>query len=380
VPTPQTGPAKLYRTRRRDTPFQVVYRDPTKRTKSGRAKRVVKWFAQEIDAENHRDDLNERLLTEGSAGVGFDANVRADAVAARRHLDAHGQQATSLLQLALRFTSEVTTHATAALPIGPQLEEFLHEKSHIDGSEVETVKNLETRIWMWVELAKVSTVGDITRESVECLRMRNVHPQTRRNDMNAVSAFCSFLLDKRRLDHHPLKGLKRPKVPHRRPPVHTAAECQRVLTAAAGYLGGKWLGSFVALYYTGARPSELTETRFVYDGEPLARIEGGKLVGRANRTLPLNAGAVAWMAAAGSPPSVPMLPRYVRTIVRKMAGVKWPPDIPRHTYISNRLAIVNDDAAVAREAGTSEAMIHRHYHQLRTAAEARAWADLRPKG
>jgi hypothetical protein len=34
---------------------------------------------------------------------------------------------------------------------------------------------------------------------------------------------------------------------------------------------------------------------------------------------------------------------------------------------------------VAREAGTSEGIIYRHYHGLKTPAEARGWQDLRPE-
>jgi len=376
----QTGPAKLYRTRRTDTPFVVVFRDPTQREKSGRAKRVVKWFADEAKAVKHRDQLNEDLLAEGAAGVNFDAHLRGDALAARRHLDAKGHEDVALLTLAQRYTATVTTNAAAALPIGPQVDEFLHDKVHVDGSERETTKNLETRLWMWIELAKILTVGDITRATVEPLRTRTVSAQTRKNDMNAVSNFCTWLVDKRRLDYHPLKGLKRPKVKRARPPVHTPDEVRAMLENAARYRRGKWLGSVAALYFTGARPSELKETRFTYGRHPEARIEGGKLDGRANRTVPLLPAAVAWLTKAGKPEQVRPLKRTVRNRLCRDAGVKWRPDIPRHTFITCRLKLVDSDSTVAREAGTSEEIIHRHYRNPKvTKPEARAWAALRPK-
>ena len=75
------GPARLYVTTRTDTPFQVVYTDPTQREKSGRAKRIAKWFAVRKDAEDFQADLNKQLVTEGTAGVQFTSALRADALA-----------------------------------------------------------------------------------------------------------------------------------------------------------------------------------------------------------------------------------------------------------------------------------------------------------
>ena len=96
------GPARLYVTTRTDTPFQVVYTDPTQREKSGRAKRIAKWFAVRKDAEDFQADLNKQLVTEGTAGVQFTSALRADALAAREHLDCAGHLALSLHQLAQR--------------------------------------------------------------------------------------------------------------------------------------------------------------------------------------------------------------------------------------------------------------------------------------
>lgn len=61
------GPARLYVTTRTDTPFQVVYTDPMQREKSGRAKRIAKWFANRKDADDFQADLNKQLVTEGTA-------------------------------------------------------------------------------------------------------------------------------------------------------------------------------------------------------------------------------------------------------------------------------------------------------------------------
>ena len=367
------GPARLYVTTRTDTPFQVVYTDPTQREKSGRAKRIAKWFAVRKDAEDFQADLNKQLVTEGTAGVQFTSALRADALAAREHLDCAGHLALSLHQLAQRYTSQVAGTATKALAIADQVKEFLEEKEHVDGASEETVKNLKIRLWLWIDLARIATVGEISRDTVECLRTRPVSAQTRKNDLAAASNFCTWLVDKRRLDHHPLKGLRRPKVQHGKKATLTADECQRVLAHA-----GQRMATLAVMIYAGARPSELAETRLIYGRQALVRIEGGKLKGRANRVLPMLPALRAWLADAGNPDQVPPLTRYEREQIGTAAGITWKPDICRHTYISHRLQLAQNDALVAREAGTSEGIIFRHYHGLKTPTEARRWEKLRP--
>ena len=61
------------------------------------------------------------------------------------------------------------------------------------------------------------------------------------------------------------------------------------------------------------------------------------------------------------------------------SGLRYTPDVLRHTCISMRQQIEQNNAAVARECGTSEGVIYRHYHRLVALAEARKWAGLRPK-
>ena len=108
------------------------------------------------------------------------------------------------------------------------------------------------------------------------------------------------------------------------------------------------------------------------------RIEGGKRRGRANRLVPLAPAAVAWLRVAGSPSQVREMNSRARNRICAAASVRWKTDVCRHTFISHRLQQLRDDARVAREAGTSEGVIFRHYHRLVTAGEARAFFALRP--
>ena len=371
--------AKLRRIAKPRPMWQVVFSDPLQFNSKGKPKEIREHFSlkRKKAAEARQRELNKQVVVEGTAGIAFDADLRADAVAARKHLDAVGHTAVGLLSLAQRYTSQVTSGAAASLPITPEIEAFLKDKETIDELEPLSLANLKTRVWLWVDLAGVKTVADVTRDSVEVLRRRPVSSQTRKNDLNAVSSFCSWLFENKKLDHQPLAGMKRPrtKTGKKKKPTFTLDQCKQVLAAAATV---NRLGTIAVMIFAGARPSELSETKLLYRRHPLVKIQGGKLQGRANRTVPMGSALRAFLASVGNPTQVPPLSRKERETIAKLAGIKWIADICRHTYMSYRLPLVDNDATVAREGGTSEEVIYRHYHDLKEPAEARKWARLRP--
>lgn len=381
MPTsPPQGAAKLYTTKRRDTPFLVVFRDPTRREKSGRAKRVPKWFADKSDALAYQKATNETLLTEGAAGTSFDAHLRADAVSARARLDAAGHGAVSLVQVVNDYLARVAHGTLARHAIGPVLDEFITHKETVEGCDPKYLDNMRGRLDRWIDRERIGFVDDITRERIEPLRRREGKAaHTRKNDIAAVSTFCTWLLDEKRLiTHHPVKGLKRPKTGDGNKRTFTPDECSRLLAAATLYLGGKWLGTLAAMLFVGPRPSELDDSKFTYGRKPLAHILGGKMRGAANRKPELIPAAAAWLKAAGKPERVAQINSKARNRICAMAGLKWSADVCRHTFISYQLALTQNEATVALQAGTSVTMIHRHYNDPKSQTEARKWAALRP--
>lgn len=58
-------------------------------------------------------------------------------------------------------------------------------------------------------------------------------------------------------------------------------------------------------------------------------------------------------------------------------GTDWPHNALRHSFGSYRNAIVRNLAQVAEEMGTSEAMLHKHYHNPRAEEEGKEWFAIR---
>ena len=60
------------------------------------------------------------------------------------------------------------------------------------------------------------------------------------------------------------------------------------------------------------------------------------------------------------------------------AKVKWKANALRHSFISYRVADIQNVAQVALEAGNSLAMIFGHYRELVTAEDAKLWFTITP--
>jgi integrase len=61
------------------------------------------------------------------------------------------------------------------------------------------------------------------------------------------------------------------------------------------------------------------------------------------------------------------------------AKIKWKQNALRHSFISYRLAELQDVNRVALEAGNSPQMIFRHYRELATPEQAKTWFTIAPK-
>jgi integrase len=68
----------------------------------------------------------------------------------------------------------------------------------------------------------------------------------------------------------------------------------------------------------------------------------------------------------------------IRLRVAAQAGITWKQNVLRHSFISYRLAEVQDVNRVALEAGNSPQMIFRHYRELATPEQARTWFAIMP--
>ena len=103
----------------------------------------------------------------------------------------------------------------------------------------------------------------------------------------------------------------------------------------------------------------------------------------ARRIVPLSDNLVRWLAIAPRnaarlwPQSKDCFFHAMRDTAAD-AKIKWAQNALRHSFISYRLAEIQDVNRIALEAGNSPQMIFRHYRELATPEQARTWFSIGP--
>jgi integrase len=163
--------------------------------------------------------------------------------------------------------------------------------------------------------------------------------------------------------------------------IFTSAELRKLL-----YTAPAKLAVCISLQaFAGVRSEELL--RLVWSDlqrrKGFVEISAGKSKTAARRLIPLLPNLAKWLAGAPRlndrvwPHSKPYLFEALSETADR-AGVGWKSNALRHSFISYRLAALQDVARVALEAGNSPAMVFRHYRELTTESEAIEWFSIVP--
>ena len=103
------------------------------------------------------------------------------------------------------------------------------------------------------------------------------------------------------------------------------------------------------------------------------------------RIVPISGNLARWLAIAsrnGARVWPHSKDRFFKAMVRAAdnAKIKWKQNALRHSFISYRLAEIQDVNRLALEAGNSPQMIFRHYRELATPEQAATWFAIVPQG
>ncbi len=140
--------------------------------------------------------------------------------------------------------------------------------------------------------------------------------------------------------------------------------------------------------FTGLRTSEIERLDWsdVKMDDAFVVVQRGKVRtkrGRARRIVPLPPNLAAWLKphVKHDGPVWPISSPHLFELQAKAAAdakVPWKHNALRHSFISYRVAVVNNVDQVALEAGNSPEMIFEHYRELVRPAEAKAWFAIAP--
>lgn len=344
---------KLYRIAHPRTPFRVVFTDPAGR-------RVQRHFKEESDAKDYHRDLLKKAQVSGTAGLVLDAEMRAEYFAARQAL---GE--TPIMEAVRYYLSHRPT-GLAGLALVDVVETFLKDRRRI-GRADRTIKSLESTLGAFLDKSPATKVADFTREAVTSyLDALEFPPLTIRNHRARLATFGDWLARRQYLPENPARYVEVAKHDPRPPKILTPDEARQVMERAKEYRDGLFVGTYALALYAGLRHGEILRLTWddirLNDDEPLIRVGRGKIRGRrAVRIVPILPVLRSWLEWVKQR-KLPLVSTADSRKVREV--VEWQEDICRHSWISYRLAMVKDEAQVAREAGNSPDVIYRHYYQL----------------
>lgn len=157
-------------------------------------------------------------------------------------------------------------------------------------------------------------------------------------------------------------------------------EVKSLLNVSRQMFNGEMVASIAILLFAGLRPSELYALK-VSDldlKDKFIVVAGGKMRSKGRRRTPISANLHKWLQKYPFN-GIPQGWDYRRNRIFSLAEIENPvPDVLRHTSISYQCQRDSDVGKVAMDNGTSSEMIHRHYRDLVSTKDCKAFWALDP--
>jgi integrase len=203
------------------------------------------------------------------------------------------------------------------------------------------------------------------------------------NFLRALKTFCRFAQDRGWLSKEVdlLSGVRRRKEKSTPVEILTPQEMVALLEHATPEI----VPCFALGAFAGLRSEEILRLEWgdVTRRPGFIEVAAHKAKTATRRLVPITENLAHWLGPLGANGLVwqntkPMFHK-TRLRVAAQAGVKWKQNVLRHSFISYRLAEIQDVNRVALEAGNSPQMIFRHYRELATPEQGKTWFATAPE-
>lgn len=271
----------------------------------------------------------------------------------------------------------------AAVTVAEAVEAFLAEQV-ASGARPKTLNSYRSQICQIAGAFGDRAIDDVTTaELAALLDARSIGPTTRRNYRRDWGIFWTWCIGREYTERNPAAALLAPKADDIVPAILTPAQTGKLLRAVVA-TEPRLVAYFALAAFAGVRPWELERMDAAAVMDEHVHVGAAEAKSRRQRYTVVEPNLRAWLDRYLQPgPLRPCTKRqfYARLrAVRIEAGIDpWIEDYPRHSFASYHLALYQDAARTALELGhTSTAMLFRHYRNLATQKQARAYFSLRP--
>lgn len=249
------------------------------------------------------------------------------------------------------------------------------------GLRAESLAKLRQTLNLLAEAYGERTLPSFTTEMLEeWLAGHGWAPATRKTKRTDLQTFFSWAKARGYVEKNPVEGIAVPLMDDRAPGILSVAACRKLMETAAN-LDPATCGYFSLCLFAGIRPAEvlrLTASDVDLAGRHVV-IAGHKAKSRQRRIVELEPNCVAWCKVGME---MPLRNWRKRTdAVRLAAGVmkEWSHDCMRHSFASYYFALSGSpDKTAGRLGHGSSEMLFRHYRELATPKQAKAFFSVAP--
>ena len=279
---------------------------------------------------------------------------------------------------AIRFALDHLERREASKPIAEAVDALLAFKSgRVGAIRLADIKNRLARF-----TAKFSgrTIAGITPQEINAFLDAIPHPTTRNDYREEIVMLWGFARSNKwvaeELDKH---LVQRAAEPDKSRVILSLAEVERLMAASVDD-DIRALNALVL--FGGCRREEVEKFDWSNINFKTGHIEISAAVSKVarERFSPITSNLRAWLAPIAKT-SGPIVSRVLSHALRdtwKRAGIyPWPQDAHRHSFISYRRRIIGD-AQTALDAGTSEAIIKKHYQRPVLPTDAKRFFAIQP--
>ena len=403
---------------RRTTPsgnWAFMVADTSEVDDKGKIKRLFRCYSDEVVAKQAADTLAERLGKRESTAMRLSESKAMEHVNSEARLKPFNvtvDAATSCVAECLKTVPDLATiHAAIRFfaarnkqvvkkAVADAVTEFRTLKAARGASE-RYKEDLKSRLDKFAEDCKkdVANVGtaDVQAwlDSRKASDGKPLAPQSYTNFRRVLSTFFGFCVTRGYCVDNAADGVERLKVNGGEIEVFTPSEISRLLTAASpDFLPSLAIGAFAGL-----RSAEIERLNWqnVNLAEKIITVGAATAKTASRRLVPISDNLAAWLADYAKregkvwPGTYDMFYKAQEATaaateiqadpekgIKAMKPVHWKANALRHSFISYRLAEIQNAAQVALEAGNSAQMVFKHYRQIVKAADAQRWFDVRP--
>ena len=373
--------------------------------------RVLKNFAAYNDAHTHADE-QAVLLNSGRLGVAkmHDHDREAFVAAARilkpldvPLLDAVKSYAAAVAEL--KGTGSLvdaardyaTRHATALqkITVAELVAEFLAAKDE-DKKSYRYLKTLRSQLApspaegkgrnSFADSFRTDIASITSREIDLWLRRRGVSPRTRKNLLFSIRTLFNFAKSRGYLPKNQPTEADAVSTPKNSRDAEigilTPEQLAKLFVGSEKHPANDEYRLWFALgAFTGLRTEELKRLEWADISAGHVTVKAGNAKTGSRRIVPIADNLRAWLAtfAQGSGKVFPRDRAEERAhAYAERLGIAWPHNGLRHSFITYRVAAVQDVARVALEAGNSPQIIFKHYRELATEAQGKTWFSIVP--